>query len=187
MHGLSGSGKTTVSQQILENLPAIRVRSDVERKRLHGLEASEKSHSPLDGGIYDKDATQTTYARLADLASSVCQAGYPVIVDATFLHTDQRQWFRDLAEELGVPFRVIACQASHTILRERISEREALGQDASEAPVTVLERQLESYDSVGDAELIDTLNVNTTEVCSMKPLLDKLKELLGTHVDVFHD
>ena len=32
-----GSGKTTFSQTALEQLQAIRIRSDVERKRLHGL------------------------------------------------------------------------------------------------------------------------------------------------------
>ena len=33
-NGLSGSGKTTVTQLLLEKLGAIRVRSDIERKRL---------------------------------------------------------------------------------------------------------------------------------------------------------
>lgn len=187
MHGLSGSGKTTISQQILEGLPAIRIRSDVERKRLHGLGANEKSDSPLDGGIYDKDATQTTYARLAELASTVCRAGYPTIIDATFIRADQRRWFRDLAEELDVVFRVVACQASHAILRERIAEREALGQDASEAPVAILERQLNTYDALDGNELDYTITLNTTEASSMKPVLDNLKELLGTHIDLFHE
>jgi hypothetical protein len=35
-HGLSGSGKTTFTQSLLEELDAIRVRSDVERKRQFG-------------------------------------------------------------------------------------------------------------------------------------------------------
>jgi predicted kinase len=187
MHGLSGSGKTTISQQIIEGLPAVRVRSDVERKRLHGLTAHEKSHSRLDEGIYDVKSTQTTYARLAELAALVCRAGYPVIVDATFIHADQRLWFRHQAEELDVPFRIIACQASHALLRERIAEREALGQDASEAPVAVLERQLESHDPIEEQEQPYTLTVNTTETCSMKPILDQLKEMLGKHIDAFHD
>ena len=36
MHGLSGSGKTTVSDAITAPLGALRVRTDVERKRLRG-------------------------------------------------------------------------------------------------------------------------------------------------------
>ncbi|MFH1604932.1 MAG: AAA family ATPase, partial [Pseudomonadota bacterium] len=37
MHGLSGSGKTTIAQDLAQTLGAVRLRSDVERKRLHGL------------------------------------------------------------------------------------------------------------------------------------------------------
>src|SRR4030095_12175479 len=36
-HGLPGSGKTFVSQGVLESAGAVRIRSDVERKRLFGL------------------------------------------------------------------------------------------------------------------------------------------------------
>ncbi len=43
MHGLSGSGKTTVSRALVEALGAMRLRSDVERKRLHGLEAGART------------------------------------------------------------------------------------------------------------------------------------------------
>src|SRR5262249_40495630 len=43
MHGLSGSGKSAVSQAILESLSAIRIRSDVERKRMHGMSATGRS------------------------------------------------------------------------------------------------------------------------------------------------
>jgi len=37
-HGLSGSGKTHVTQSLIGALRAVRVRSDLERKRLHGLD-----------------------------------------------------------------------------------------------------------------------------------------------------
>ncbi|MBC8119172.1 MAG: AAA family ATPase [Burkholderiaceae bacterium] len=39
--GVTGSGKTTVAQHLLERLGAVRVRSDVERKRRAGLAATE--------------------------------------------------------------------------------------------------------------------------------------------------
>ena len=49
-HGLAGSGKTTSSQWLLELLGAIRIRTDVERKRLHGVGIAEGSDSPLGKG-----------------------------------------------------------------------------------------------------------------------------------------
>src|SRR4029079_13943726 len=39
MHGFAGCGKTTLTQALLEAMNAIRIRSDVERKRLTGLRA----------------------------------------------------------------------------------------------------------------------------------------------------
>ena len=39
-HGLAGSGKTTCAQWLLERTGAVRIRTDVERKRLHGLGAA---------------------------------------------------------------------------------------------------------------------------------------------------
>jgi hypothetical protein len=187
MHGLSGSGKTTVSQQLIESLPAIRIRSDVERKRLHGLAPEDRSESELGGGIYDAMSTDRTYGRLADLAAAVCNAGFPVIVDATFLRIGLREQFKLLAKKLGVPFRILACLASHAILRGRISEREVLGLDASEAPPAVLERQLETHDAITAREQSWTRNINTTERSSLKPVLDELKQLLGERIDVFHN
>ena len=44
-HGLPGSGKTTFSQLALQQMGAIRIRSDVERKRLFGLGTLENSRA----------------------------------------------------------------------------------------------------------------------------------------------
>ena len=63
MHGLSGSGKTTVAQKMSESLGAVRVRSDVERKRLHGLAAGARTHARAFGGIYAPEAPAPIGAR----------------------------------------------------------------------------------------------------------------------------
>ena len=51
-HGLSGSGKTTFSQGVIERLGAICLRSDVERKRLAGLDALARTGAGVEEGIY---------------------------------------------------------------------------------------------------------------------------------------
>ena len=138
-HGLPGSGKTFVSQAVLEQAGAIRLRSDVERKRLFGLGALESSrHAP--GDIYDSAATQRTFARLLEAARVTLGAGWPVIVDAAFLRRSERQQFADQAAALGVPFTILDCRAALPLLRRRVEQRQARGGDASEADVQVLER-----------------------------------------------
>jgi hypothetical protein len=67
-HGLSGSGKTTVTDELVSRLPAIRARSDLERKRLHGLAATARSGSGLGTGLYAAAASERTYAALAEIA-----------------------------------------------------------------------------------------------------------------------
>ncbi len=133
-HGLSGSGKTTLSGQLLEKHAAIRVRSDVERKRLAGL--------GLLGELYSQESGHITYEYLAQRAEALLKAGWPVIVDAAFLDRSQRQPFRDLARRLLVDFQILDIQAEPAILRERILRRQSEGHDASDAGLRVLQHQL---------------------------------------------
>jgi predicted kinase len=159
MHGLAGSGKTTIARQLAGSLQAVQLRSDVERKRLHGLAAGARTGSELEKGIYSPADSDRTYRRLADLAHQVIAAGYPAIVDAAFLDAARRAQFRALAREWGVPFAIAACDAPDAVLRERVARREAEGADASEAGPAVLERQLAARQPFSPDE--------SAEVCSM--------------------
>ncbi|MDP2827935.1 MAG: AAA family ATPase [Sulfuricellaceae bacterium] len=151
-YGYSGSGKTTLSQQLLERTGAIRIRSDIERKRLFGLSPGARSHSPTDQGIYTPEAHRMAYQRLETLARSIIQAGYPVIVDAAFLKRAERDTFHALANELGVPFRILELKADEAELRVRVRAREQSGADASEATLDVLEKQLLFSEAIAEDE-----------------------------------
>ncbi|NWG87780.1 MAG: AAA family ATPase [Hydrogenophilaceae bacterium] len=151
MHGVSGSGKTWLAQQVLERLGAVRLRSDVERKRLFGLTALEDSRR-IEGGIYTEAASARTFQRLLDLAHQLLLAGYAVIVDATFLKQAHRAPFVQLAGELQVPLRILSLQADATLLRQRVRQRLAEAHDASEADLTVLEMQLQGIEPFTEAE-----------------------------------
>ncbi len=136
--GPSGCGKTHASSRRLASadfLHTVRIRSDVERKRLFGLAPDATS----DGSIYTPEATTRTYARLAELAEAALTAGWSVIVDAAFLKRAERDQFRSLAGRLGVPFAILAPNAPPDELARRIAARQG---DASEATPTVLARQL---------------------------------------------
>ena len=153
-HGLSGCGKTTASSALLladTTATTLRLRSDVERKRLFGLGALERSGSELDAGIYAPQAHQRTYARLLEWAQTLLRAGWSVVVDAAFLQRAERLQFHSLAQRCGAGFAIAAPQAPVETLRERIRAREASRSDASEATLAVLEQQL-SYLEPLDAQ-----------------------------------
>ncbi|MBT9554326.1 MAG: AAA family ATPase [Hydrogenophaga sp.] len=144
-HGLSGSGKTWASSRWLAaetSGRAIRLRSDVERKRLHGLSALAPSGSGLNTGLYSPQAHGDTYASLLSRARLLLADGWTVLVDAAFLRAAERADFAALAQSAGVPFHILTCEAPVAVLRQRIAERQARGADASEATVAVLEQQL---------------------------------------------
>lgn len=134
-HGLPGSGKTFESQRLLEREGTIRLRSDVERKRLFGLGMFENSRA-RGFDIYTRDATIRTYAQLLATARRVLQAGWPVILDAAFLQCAERQQAHALADELNVPFFIVDCKVPPQVLRERLLARQG---DASEANAALLE------------------------------------------------
>jgi uncharacterized protein len=163
MHGLSGSGKTTVAGALARALGAIRIRSDVERKRLAGQPALARSHSSTGSGLYAADATGATYARLVALAAEICAAGWPVIVDAACLKRWQRELLERAAGEAGVLFAIVSVRTGEAALRDRIRAREAAGRDASEAGLAVLEHQLASQEPLSGSELFSTITLDGSE------------------------
>lgn len=158
-HGLSGSGKTWASTRWLasQSAPAIRLRSDVERKRLQGLAALAASGSGLNSGLYSPQAHQETYASLRERAADLLALGWSVVVDAAFLRRHERQAFAALAAEHGAAFHLLACEAPPAVLRQRICARQAAGGDASEATLAVLEQQLGWVEPLAEDERIQVV------------------------------
>ena len=160
-HGLSGSGKSSVTQQLCERGGMLQIRSDIERKRLAGLEADARSDSAVGGGLYTSDLTRQTYDRLATLAGHVLRAGYSAVVDATFLDRARRAGFAALAGRLQVPFVILDCRADDAELERRILARAAAGTDPSEAGLDVLYAQRRNRQPLTEDELRHTVTADT--------------------------
>ncbi len=174
-HGLSGSGKTTATQALLEAMEVFRIRSDVERKRLYGLKPEARSDG---AGIYSPEATRRTYDKLAELARGIIRSGFPAIVDAAFLKPRERAAFRELARELGVPFAILDFTAPASLLRERVEQRRRHGHDASEADVAVLENQLRYGEALDGAERAEVIAVDTGRAIDVGKIIKRLENLL---------
>ncbi|MGD8341252.1 MAG: AAA family ATPase [Gammaproteobacteria bacterium] len=150
--GYSGSGKTTIARQLAPELGAAHVRSDVERKRLHGLGPTADSHSELDQGIYDTASSKATYARLAAAANAALAGSVNVILDAAFLSRSQRDLIRSTAAGNDARFLILECRAPDDVLRQRIQKRNETRSDASEADLAVLDHQLTTASPIDDDE-----------------------------------
>jgi predicted kinase len=160
-HGFSGSGKTTWTSTLLAALPALRLRSDVFRKRQAGLDELSVSHSPVGGGLYSRSKNESVYDALAVTAGETLRAGYNVIVDATFLRRSDRARFAMLAADVEASFRILHLAADPDTLRARIARRSAQSRDPSEATLDVLDWQLSHADALDADELARTIRIDT--------------------------
>jgi aminoglycoside phosphotransferase family enzyme/predicted kinase len=143
MTGLSGSGKSTVAQQLAARLGALRVRSDVERKRLAGLAAAQRGAAAL----YAPQMTERTYARLQQLAAGLLDAGVSVVVDAASLRAAERRDLAQVASVHGARPVVVECTAPDAVLQARVAARMQAGADPSDATLEVLVRQRQWRDA----------------------------------------
>ncbi|MBI3832466.1 MAG: AAA family ATPase, partial [Planctomycetes bacterium] len=131
MVGLPGSGKSTVAMRLACEGRGVRLRSDVERKRLHAQNPAQD--------LYGKDLSRRTYETVLAQARAVVEAGQTAILDATHIQRAQRRSAFELAKELGVSIRIAHCDAPMDELRARIRARREQGSDVSDADERILE------------------------------------------------
>lgn len=179
MSGLSGSGKSTIAAQLAYHSGAIRIRSDVERKRLYNLSALDSSSKMTHIDIYSEAATEDTFAHLQTLVTAIVHAGYSCIVDATFIRQPQRDDFIQLANKLECPIHILYCYAEQATLERRIRQRALSQRDASEADISVLYSQIQSQDPFTQEERQHLHQIDSEKELDLPHLIN----LLGMEQD----
>lgn len=167
-HGVSAVGKSHVAMRLVEALGAVRLRSDVERKRLF---ADSKD-------LYSADVSAATYTRLNELASVVLHAGFPVVVDATYLKHAQRQATAQVAESTGAPFLILDCAAPKAVIAGWLAQRQAQNDDPSDATMDVIEAQLASREPLTADEVVRSRHVETNVSSDLDTLVTDIRQCL---------
>ena len=176
-HGVSAVGKSQVALRLVEALGAIRLRSDVERKRLHG-EQPESFTNEMDAGIYSATASEATYERLHALAQAALGAGFSVVIDATYLKHHCRQAAWQVAESTGVPFIILSCEAPDAVIEQWLAQRQALGGDPSDATMQVVKAQRQSCEPLSDSEKLLNWQIDTPDAESLDNLVSAIRQRL---------
>jgi aminoglycoside phosphotransferase family enzyme/predicted kinase len=176
-HGVSAVGKSQVALRLVEALGAIRLRSDVERKRLHGAQP-EALAAELDAGIYSTEAGDATYHRLHMLAETALNAGFSVVIDATYLKQQYRQAGWQVAESTGVPFMILTCEAPNAVIEQWLAQRQAQGGDPSDATMAVIKAQQASRDPLSESEQLLNRQIDTPEAGSLDALVSAIRQRL---------
>ncbi|MDO8535367.1 MAG: AAA family ATPase [Xanthobacteraceae bacterium] len=140
--GLSGTGKSLLGAALAPLFApapgAVHLRSDIERKRLHGAGEFER----LPPQAYGAEATERVYARLAALAKRAVEAGHSAVVDAVYAEPGERAAIERMAAAAKVDFHGIWLDAD---LQSRVARVGARRADASDADAEIARAQ-ESYD-----------------------------------------
>jgi predicted kinase len=177
MHGLSGCGKTWVSSRLAAGLGAVRMRSDIERKRLGGLDELAATDSAPGAGLYSAAMSRVTYAKLIETADALLEAGQRVVLDATFLRKEDRIKARSVAEARGLPSVIVAVEADDDWLEARVRERELIGKDASEGDADVLEHQrkhVEAPDETSEGNVVHFVNREDADTRNLVRAIESL-------------
>ena len=153
--GISGSGKSWISSQLADQLGAIQLRSDVERKRLFSTSVED---------LYSGSTTDQTYTYIMATCELVLNAGYSVIVDAAFLDKKWRRKFRAIAEKQRIPFYILSCYADQKTTRQRLRSRQDEINNVSDADISVMENQLKNMDYLDNDEMKYEISVDTDKL-----------------------
>jgi uncharacterized protein len=178
MHGVTASGKSWVSERLIAALGAVRMRSDLERRRPAATSGSAQAVPGIGEGTYSDAARQRTYARLLECAESTLTGGYHAIIDATFLARSDRQMFAALAQRRHCRFLIVSCCAGRQTLAARLDLRSQRADDPSEATLAVLDSQLRAAEPLGKEELVQTVLIDTESEAAISTGIRRLQASL---------
>ncbi len=190
MHGLSGSGKSYLSKILTNRLMAIRIRSDIERKRLFGKLEFQKVNKcgilPLDsttdyplliGDPYKQEVSAWLFNDwIPSLVKGCIKSKLPTIIDACFLKVSDRKPFIDLAKKEGIGISIISCECSDNIANERIEKRIRDNNDPSEAGNEIRKLQKQWIEPFNTFE--SSILIKYGENGSVDEVLEKLNTMI---------
>lgn len=157
MMGISGSGKSYLGRLLALRLGAVLLSSDVVRKQLLGVPAT----APAGPAGYSDEVTARTYAALMAQAELELRRGHSVILDATFLTARLRRPALELAERMGVPLRIVWCQAPPDIADRRLRDRQQDAFRVSDADAGVARSQIELIEAPRELPSESVIRANT--------------------------
>ena len=171
--GPTGCGKTALADELAFQLGVAHVSSDLERKRLAGVEATERN-----ADIYTPAWHQATYDRLFELASQHLISNSSVILDATFLQRRGRERFTKLAADSGSRMVILQLSCPDELVRQRLEQRQGRGDSASDGTWQVFQQQMKTAEPpTADEGMVIVLDATEEPVTMVEAILSQLSQV----------
>jgi len=132
----------------------------------------------VEAGIYSAESSIATYAHLHQVAAVILHAGFPVVIDATYLKHEQRDNAAKVAEATGAPFLILDCNAPQAVIESWLAQRQADKNDPSDATMAVIEAQQASREALTPAEILCSKRIQTNESGTLDTVVAQIRQRL---------
>ena len=170
--GLMGTGKSTIASELSERLGIKVIRSDVVRKELAGLEASDHRYENFGGGIYSEAFFDATYDTLFKKAAEILEDGKSVIIDASFKKRKYLEGARETARRCKTPLLAIECVCSDDEIKRRLDARLHEEKNISDGRWEIYKQQKKSFEVITELSKKEHLRVNADK--SLASIMDSI-------------
>jgi len=121
--GLTGSGKSTLARALGRRMGMVVISSDIVRKKLAGVPATQHFYDSVDSGIYSAEFSRLTYETMLEQAGYWLSRGVSVVLDATFTLSQSRLAAAGLARRHGADFGILEFRIDDNQALARLEER----------------------------------------------------------------
>ena len=172
--GVIGTGKSTVAKALSDELSFDLISSDVERKRITGIQKFERKYEEYDTGIYSRDVTKKTYEEIFKKIETLANNSKSVIIDASFSKKIWRDSIVELTERLDIPIYFIETQSPKNIIEQRLLARERQEKTISDGRLEILDRFLSDFEEPHEISEENFIIVDTR-----RPVIENTEKILN--------
>ena len=151
--GGPGTGKTTLSRALADQLGAQMISTDDVRRELQSAGVLAGAAGILEAGLYTPENVRIVYDEVLRRAQLSLSTGTTVILDGTWRDPQERERARELAVQTSSPILELACAVPLEKAATRIANRRMTTSDATPHIAAWL---AERTDGSTDGHLIDT-------------------------------
>ena len=160
MHGLAGTGKSTIAHKISTDYNAMEIGTDVVRKKMAGMDKYQHQFDEYGKGLYSSKKTDDTYREVMNEAETFLKEGKNCILNGTFLQKKHQDWARELAQKYNAKMIIIHCVCDEEDIKERFAER-AVEKSVSDGRWEIYLKQKKEYSPLqGDDNSVE---INTSD------------------------
>ena len=161
--GMMGTGKSTLTLALQNELGWAHVSSDEIRKQLAHIDPALPNTDDFGQGLYDPDRTACTYEALLVEAEAILARGRSVLLDASFARQVYRQKAARLAAIQGASCLFVECVCPREVALARLADRWQDRVDGNKQQIKVASHASDGRPDLYDAQYATWESVDIEE------------------------